>query len=43
MRKVVFKHFAEISDVFDFYASIGDGDAFSIQVHRSREEWRKAA
>ena len=37
VKKLLWKHFPLLYDVFDYYATIGDGDAFSIQVR-----WRSA-
>lgn len=36
VKKVLWKHFPSLYDVFDYYATIGDGDCFSIQVWRGR-------
>ena len=33
VKKLLWKHFPLLYDVFDYYATIGDGDAFSIQMN----------
>lgn len=37
VKKVLWKHFPSLYDVFDYYATIGDGDCFSIQVRCGQE------